>query len=604
MPLTVGFGQRSMIRMSMKDQLKALVLLDEQALRRHAWWLLLVLACLTLLPGMDLLPMVDRDEPRFAEATQEMINRENAFIPYFNGHYRFDKPPLTYWWMAIHYGLLGRSEFAARLHSAISAYLVALVILALGRRIFGIKAGFFAAGAWLTCLQVFIHGRLALADMPMILAVALSMWALYELLTREEAPPRYSRWYWQLWLAQAMGFLAKGPIALAVPLLALLLWRWVFYRRPLPWKRLQAATGLPLALLPIAAWGIPALLMTHGQFWEVGMGKHVIERGTSSFNERFVLPFYYLGTAFFSLFPWIALLGLAWHRMRRDWGPANSFLLAWFLAPVLIFSFYATQLPHYIMPGFPALFLMLFQSDRLPEKRGVERVFYWVVMGLWAVIIGTLAYGIFGVEWSGRLVLLRQALMGVAAALVGYWLLAIFARYQLKQVLGFGLLLIVIGATMAGAFLKFSVATRQLALLWHNLEPQGQTVGWGYSEPGLVFYSQRLWDFYDDEERPLSELLEQEGTQTVLARVREWRLDDPTFKAVLAGETAAPWRDRSEAIAAAEAQADRLGFETLRLTGFNYARSSWVELAVFVRPEGLTDQARQAITQPAAPAAE
>ncbi|MDP0499839.1 MAG: glycosyltransferase family 39 protein [Verrucomicrobiota bacterium JB022] len=580
---------------SMKDQLKSLVALDEPTLQRHAWWLLLVLAFLTLLPGMDLLPLVDRDEPRFAEATQEMINRQNAFIPYFNGEYRFDKPPLTYWWMGVHYGLLGRSEFAARLHSAISAYLVALVVFWMGRRIFGAKAAFLAAGAWLTCLQVFIHGRLALADMPMILAVTLTMWALYELLTPDEEPPRFSRWYWMLWLSQAMGFLAKGPIALAVPLLALLLWRFAFYRKALPWKRLQVPTGLPLALLPVAAWGIPALLMTQGAFWDVGMGKHVIERGTSSFNDRFVLPLYYFGTIFFSLFPWVALAGLAFHRLRAHWSAANSFLLSWFLAPVLIFSFYATQLPHYILPGFPAFCLVLFQSAKLPARRRIESIFYWGVMGLWAVIIGVLAYGAFGFAWAGPLVVLRQAVVGLAAALLGFWLLGIFARYQLRQVFGFGLLLIVIGATTAGGSLRMVVATKQLQVLWTNLAPQGQTFGWGYAEPGLVFYSQREWEFFHEEDRALSDLLAQEGVQTVLARVREWRLDDDTFDAIFAGETPEPWRDFSEAVTAVEAQAEAAGFKMIRLQGFNYARSSWVELAVFLRPEGLSERAREAL---------
>jgi 4-amino-4-deoxy-L-arabinose transferase-like glycosyltransferase len=38
---------------------------------------------------------MDRDEPRFAQATVEMMVRGTWTIPYFNDEYRFDTPPLT-----------------------------------------------------------------------------------------------------------------------------------------------------------------------------------------------------------------------------------------------------------------------------------------------------------------------------------------------------------------------------------------------------------------------------------------------------------------------------------------------------------------------------
>ena len=83
--------------------------------------------------------MIDRDEPRFAEASREMIARGNYVVPYFNNQLRLDKPPLTYWAQVASYRIFGENDFAARFPSAIAAALTALAIFAWGRRIDALK---------------------------------------------------------------------------------------------------------------------------------------------------------------------------------------------------------------------------------------------------------------------------------------------------------------------------------------------------------------------------------------------------------------------------------------------------------------------------------
>jgi len=133
------------------------------------------------------------------------------------GNTACDKPVLSYWWMRIHDLILGKTELASRLHSVLSAILTALVILEIGTVLFSHRAGFWAGIGWLTCLQVLIHGRLCVADMPMLLGVTVAFWGMLRLLEEDE-PPRWGKWFWVLAGGLAFGFLAKGPIALAVPL--------------------------------------------------------------------------------------------------------------------------------------------------------------------------------------------------------------------------------------------------------------------------------------------------------------------------------------------------------------------------------------------------
>ena len=128
------------------------------------------------------LPLIDRDEPRFAEASREMGNRNDYVIPYFNNQFRLDKPPLTYWAQIGSYKIFGETDFAARFPSAIAAALTALSILAWGSRVGGQKVGWWAAIVFTLSLQTFVHAKAAVADMWLVLFVTLAHWSGYELL--------------------------------------------------------------------------------------------------------------------------------------------------------------------------------------------------------------------------------------------------------------------------------------------------------------------------------------------------------------------------------------------------------------------------------------
>ena len=211
-------------------------------------FLYFVLTLLLLLPATATIPLMDRDEPRFAQATREMHETGQWVIPYFNGEYRFDKPPLTYWWMRLHHALLGETELASRLHSIFATWLTASFVYRLGRFLFSARAGFLAGLGWLTCFQVLVHGRLCVADLPMVFAVVVVMDSCARLLFAESPPRRWGPDFWLLVAGLAIGFLAKGPVAWAVPFLALLLMRWPFARVPVPWRRLQPVAAVIIAL--------------------------------------------------------------------------------------------------------------------------------------------------------------------------------------------------------------------------------------------------------------------------------------------------------------------------------------------------------------------
>jgi 4-amino-4-deoxy-L-arabinose transferase-like glycosyltransferase len=359
-----------------------------------AKYAILIFACVLFhIPGTWRLPLIDRDEPRFAEASREMIERGDYIVPYFNNQLRLDKPPLTYWAQVASYHIFGENDFAARFPSAIAAALTALSIFVWGRRMGGEKLGWWAAIIFTLSLQTFVHAKAAVADMWLVLFVTIAHWAGYELFQRPTLNAQrwtrnqgaaVSRPPWAIWkspflvfyLSLALGFLAKGPIAwtplLTVGVVIMYTRNWQVVRR------FKFVGGILLMLVIVALWGIPALIRTHGEFFSIGIGRHVIGRslttmeghGASSLGMyALLLPFYFV-TVFISFFPWSIKLPWLIHKLWRrektrvsdpgDGGVlVDAYLLSGIAVVFVIFTLVSTKLPHYTLPAFPLLALLL-----------------------------------------------------------------------------------------------------------------------------------------------------------------------------------------------------------------------------------------------------
>ncbi len=371
-------------------------------MKRAATYIALFVACMLFHSiGTWSLPLIDRDEPRFAEASREMRQRGELVIPYFNNQFRFDKPPLTYWFQIASYRLFGENDFAARFPTTIAAALVAVALMAWGKRLgeergesvfdstgtagrddnYESRAavGWWAAVIFTLCLQTFIHGKAAVADMWLVLFVTLAHWAGWELLQGISV----RRFFWIFYVSLALAFLAKGPIGWT-PLITLAIARRFF---PDKNARLYFFPGILLTLAVVCAWGIPALVRTHGEFFFVGIGKHVIGRsfatieghGANSFGLYLLLLPFYFATLFVGFFPWSIKLPALWKTLRRERDYSDNLLLLGAIVIFGIFTFVKTKLPHYTLPAFPLLALLL---ARRAQQLRLSRVLAWGMSAL------------------------------------------------------------------------------------------------------------------------------------------------------------------------------------------------------------------------------
>jgi 4-amino-4-deoxy-L-arabinose transferase-like glycosyltransferase len=338
---------------------------------RQGWLLLLLTAC-TFLFLLGSRALNEPDEGRYSEIAREMIETGDWLVPHFWYLPHLDKPPMTYWLVAVSLKLFGQNEWAVRLPVALAGISGVWATFLLGCALGGRRVGGWSVLILQSSLLYFAMGRMLTTD---IILTQFTAWAVYFFwrswlcLTHETLTPQPGKfWSWHLagWVAIALGFLTKGPIALAIPLVALaslLVFRWkTFSGKKILFGGL--AGGLALFLILASPWflavarRVPQALDYMLFHQAVG---HVL--GTTIKN-RHGPPFYFFAILAVGLLPWTWLLGGLWRRVhwRGLAAPQKDgwlLLNVWAVFTFTLFSLTHSKLPAYILPLFPAVAALL-----------------------------------------------------------------------------------------------------------------------------------------------------------------------------------------------------------------------------------------------------
>jgi 4-amino-4-deoxy-L-arabinose transferase-like glycosyltransferase len=305
---------------------------------------LILLSLLTFFFGLGRPAISDSDEAFYAEASREMVESGDWLTPHFNYTDRWQKPVLYYWLSAATYLVSGPTEWAARLWSALAGLGLVLVTWR-GSRRFGDATAWLAGAIVATCGGYFLMARLALPDLPLAFCITLTIWAVLE----------------QRWLlagaAAAVGFLLKGPVAIAVPAIVLLPIWWRERRTfPLPPGDLVKAAVVFLVIgLP---WYV-AMTATHGTAYldSFFVGDNFERFATDRFNDP--RPIWFYGPILVAgMMPWSMHGYLLFRRGGKlttdDWR-----LLLWAFVPLVFFTVSIGKQPRYILPVLPPLAILL-----------------------------------------------------------------------------------------------------------------------------------------------------------------------------------------------------------------------------------------------------
>ena len=360
--------------------------------RLRSWGLALALVtgAVLVLPSLGDAPF-ERAEIYFIDGARAMVERRDYVVPHYQGAPFFDKPALSYWLMATSFRLFGFTPEAARLVSALAAIGVIAATFWLGTLLLGRRSALAGALVLVTTLAFVSFGRVAMSDMLLALWSTLAA-ALAVTAARSGAAA------WRLPVLAAvlgLGFLTKGPVAVLLPGLAIVL---------LPWRRRDWGRGSAAALALAVT-----LFVVFGLGWFVAvylrLGAGPLEYFFLRENlERFAAETYDTGRPLWYFLPTYLAEGLPWSLFfpvaasRLVGGKADEetkgarLLLTWIGLMLVPLSLSRGKLDYYLLPLYPAISLLIGRYLAAPWNR-VDRAWARVVLILAASGLTLIALG-------------------------------------------------------------------------------------------------------------------------------------------------------------------------------------------------------------------
>lgn len=469
-------------------------------------WHIIILAVLTLamtLPGLASLPVIDRDEARFAQASVQMAETNDLLNINFQDKARNKKPAAAYWAQTAMIKTFARDGenriWAQRLPSVLAALLTILALYWGSLRMVGRKAGLVACALLATSLIFVFEGHIAKTD-ALLCASTTVMFACLGRLRHSGGKLEV----WAFWIALGWSIMIKGPIGPVLAIFSLLsLWIW---ERDLSWARPLWNWGAIIVFILIwLPWGIAMFVVTDGAFFIESLGEDFGSKVVSGQEDHGAPPGSHSVAIWLTLWPASLFLlpGLAYAirsvKSKSD-NPVTRtmrFALCWAVPFWLLIEIMPTKLPHYGLPVFPAICLMIGASIlAMDQMAGFAK----------SRFIGGLMFIVMTAVLLGGL-LFAQSLYGdIDAALIGYIicgiagvlaLLAGFALWGRKIRVSLGAALLSSMFVMIGAYsyilpnLAELNTSERLATELYRFAPgvqSGKIHSPHFTEPSLVYH--------------------------------------------------------------------------------------------------------------------
>jgi 4-amino-4-deoxy-L-arabinose transferase-like glycosyltransferase len=534
--------------------------------------LLVLVAALTFIPGLAGVPPIDRDEPRYVQASKQMVERGDYVDIRLQDEPRYKKPIGIYWLQAAAVEISGYGAAAPlwvyRLPSLLGAVLTVLGTVLAARAFLGPLPALAAGMITLAIVVLNVEAHLAKTDAMLAATVVFAQAALARIWLAER---RSSFFGWPLvfWVAIAAGILIKGPIGLMVSGLTIL---WLTVANAHKWRwlgRLHLLPGLVLTVALVLPWFVAINMATDGAFFQEAVIKDFLGKAGSGQEGHWAPPLTHLLMSVGVAWPAMALAvvgaGAMWAQRRTQ---VMRFLMAWVIPSWIVFEMVATKLPHYTLPLLPALAIgasfALVGSDRPLPVRWLRWLGAIELAGLPLVLVPTVA--VLPLVLGDRVSFVAVVLTLVAAAAAVYAArLLIDDRDRLRAVC------LAVGASIVLNVAAWGFVLPRLETLWLSPRladaaqqaagcPDPVLVSVGFREMSLVFLA---------------------GTDTVIASPQQAAdVLAETPCAVLAVDA----REKAETLAAVEARGvalEEAGVEK----GRNIGNGDILEMMLFRRAE-------------------
>jgi 4-amino-4-deoxy-L-arabinose transferase-like glycosyltransferase len=464
---------------------------------------LLVVALLSFLPGFFSIPPIDRDEARFAQATKQMVESGDYVDIRFQDEVRYKKPVGIYWLQAAVVSTAEALGFRRalttiwlyRLPSLVGAIGAVLLTYWAALALVSRRAAVLAAMMMATCVLLGIERLLAKTDAMLLMTVVAAMGAMARayLPGRREQSVAADAWIIPavFWTALAGGVLLKGPLIVMIAALAASALiavdrsaRWLLALKPIP--------GLLWFMLLVLPWFLAIIARAGDAFFAESVGQDLLSKVFSSQESHGAPPGYYFVLFWLTFWPGATLAALATPAVWSTRGEApTKFLLAWLVPSWLVFELVVTKLPHYVLPLYPAIAILIAGviDARMLSRRSllVGGTTWWFVVPVLAGIAGIVALIVVGHQFG----LLAWAVFG-AAAVMGFLAWRLYgddgAEHSLLRAIVAAILTAIAIFALVIPSLGQLFPSLTLARILHDAgcsQPEAAAVG--YQEPSLVF---------------------------------------------------------------------------------------------------------------------
>lgn len=454
--------------------------------------LLLLAAVVPLFCALGSWPLFDPDEGRNAAVGREVLAGDHV-VPHLDGLPYLDKPILLFWAVAASVRTFGPRDAAARLPSAVAAAATVGLTAALGTLLVDPEVGLLAGIAVASMPLLLVFGRLVIFDAPLTAFATAALYALARARLRGGA----LRWWPIAGLAMGLGVLTKGPVGVAVPLLAWIAARGVLPAPPRGERRVLAALGAVAVVVAVVAPWLAAVQAREPDFLRYALVDETVLRFVSPERFHRDAPIWFYATVLpWALGPWAVVLGvtaraLAAAARRRDrYGTAAAFAARAATALVVFFTLSASKRPQYVLPVLAPLAVLVAVGVAVARERAAHAV---AATARWAVVAGVVGLGLAAVRYrpvATDFAALSPAVLGTGGlALLAWGAATVVAarRSATAAIVAAAVLAPALLMALTGPLRPYAERRGARALAAH-VPADARLVGFATFTPGLVWY--------------------------------------------------------------------------------------------------------------------
>lgn len=317
------------------------------------------------------------NEAFYAESAREMLENHNFLDIYYNYEPRFNKPPMTYWMVALSYLIFGINEFATRLPIVLSALGANIFTFLIAKELYGRYVAIFSAAVMAFSFQFIINSRYASPEVPLTFFFTMTLYFFIVGYKRNSF-----KYILLFYISLGLTVLTKGyPYIVVIGGIVLVYlfieanfsWR-VFWEK---FKFLKVHIGIPILLVIGFSWYVYMYLKFGNAFLDVTL-EETVKRAVGKKTKGFFDYFFYLVVILWGFLPYSLTFYYSFFHSLKNSFKKHAFVISWFLVMFIIFTIAAGKIPVYMIQAHIAMSILVgyYLAEYNPEKTVFKLLFY------------------------------------------------------------------------------------------------------------------------------------------------------------------------------------------------------------------------------------